>query len=590
MKINACGVIHLALRTPKTPKHLIRCKMQPTNACSTLSGKSTTNSHYNNWPNSIGFDSHYEERSPLQLRVEGTIPSYATGTLFRTGCGPRTVDANNGSTFKVNHWFDNFAQIHRFQIAASEPGHPPQVTYTSRLLSDGLIEKVKKTGKLNGFTFARRYEPCKSFFKKLQSVWVADTPQKPNEVNVGVTMSANHPGLSRTGSSVKKPRDRAPLTTLQTQTDSQEFQMIDPETLEPIGLAQQKTLHPDLKGAVSAAHAEHDPATGDVYNYNLDFGKTPTYRIWRTSASTGKTSVLATFSHAPAYLHSLFLTENYVVMCVWNSFYAMGGASILWHKNLLDAMKWDGTKPATWFVVDKWTAKEGGKGIVATFESDPMFCFHTINAFEEKSESGSVDIVADLAAYENMEVLDRFYYDNMLSDSPNAATWSDPSNNAVRPTYRRYRLAAIPSQASKKPIKAVCEYKSSPTETPELPTLAPSVVTKKHRYIYGINDSGKSTFADSLVKYDVETHTVKRWSRHGHTAGEAIFVPDPQSTEEDGGVLLTVVLDGIEGKSYLLVLDARDLTELAKAHVDGVIGIAFHGLYVGGDTAVTCRL
>lgn len=554
---------------------------------STSSGEERKTAHYNDWPNSGGFDSHYEERSPVQLRVEGTIPSYASGTLFRTGCGPRTVDTKSGSTFKVNHWFDNFSQLHRFQIGASPSGQPSQVTYTSRLISDGLIEKVRNTGKLEGFTFARRYEPCKSLFKKLQSVWVADSSPKPNELNIGVTMSVDHPGLSKTGSATKGVQES---NSLMTKTDAQTFQMIDSETLEPIGIAQQTTLHPDLKGLGSAAHAEHDPATGDVYNYNLDFGKTGTYRIWRASASTGETSVIATFNHTPAYLHSLFLTENYVVLCIWNSFYTMGGASILWHKNLLDAMKFDGTRPATWFVVDKRTAKAGGKGLLATYESDPMFCFHTINAFEEKSTDGSVDIVVDLAAFDNMKVLDRFYYDNMLSHSPNAAKWSDLSNNDVRPTYRRYRLASVPPEPSRKSLKADCEYRSSPTETPELPTLAPSVGTKKHRYIYGINDSGKSTFADSLIKYDVETHTVKRWRKHGHTAGEAIFVPDPQSNEEDGGVLLTVVLDGIEGKSYLLVLDAKDLTEVARAHVDGVVGIAFHGLFQGAEAKVTSRL
>ena len=544
-------------------------------------------SHYNDWPNAIGFDCHYEERTPVQLRVEGTIPSYVTGTLYRTGCGPRTIETDKPSTFQVNHWFDNFAQMHRFQICASASGESAQVTYNSRLLSDGMIENVKKTGSLAGITFARKYEPCKSFFKKLQSVWVSEAPPKFNEVNIGVTMSADHPGLSKTGKAVKTSQQSHGGATLMTKTDAPTFQMIDPETLEPIGIAHQKTLNPELKGPVSAAHAEYDPATGDVFNYNLDFGKTGSYRVFRASASTGETSVIATFNHAPAYLHSLFLTENYLAICVWNSFYTMGGTTILWHKNLLDAMKWDNTKPATWFVIDKRTTKEGGKGLVATYESDPMFCFHTINAFEEKKADGSIDIVADLAAYDNMDVLDRFYYSNLLSDSPNAAKLSDPSNNASRPTYRQYRLASVPPKPDKTPKKAICEYRSGTTETPELPTIASSRVTKKHRYIYGVNDSGLSTFADSIVKYDAQNHTVKRWSKHGHTAGEAIFVPDPQSDEEDGGVLLTVVLDGIEGKSYLLVLNARDLTEVAKAHVDGVVGLAFHGLYQSTRTDAT---
>lgn len=52
---------------------------------------------------------------------------------------------------------------------------------------------------------------------------------------------------------------------------------------------------------------------------------------------------------------------------------------------------------------------------------------------------------------------------------------------------------------------------------------------------------------------------------------------------EDDGVLLTVVLDGSAGNSYLLVLDARDLREVGRAHVDGVIGFGFHGTFVGGE-------
>jgi torulene dioxygenase len=546
--------------------------------------------HFKDWPNSIGFDVHYEERSPVELRVEGRVPSYVSGTLFRTGSGPRTVQSNNGkdTIYSVNHWFDNFSQIHRFQIHPTQGEQKPRVTYSSRLLSDGIIEKVRTEGKLNGFTFGKRYDPCKSFFKKVQSVFHSDPPPEPNEVNVGVTITANHPGLSKTGKSIRG-QQQSGLSTLMTKTDAQTFQMLDPETLEPIGIANQKTLHPELSGPMSAAHAAHDPVTGDVFNFNLNFGRSGVYKIWRTAASTGETSILATINHSPAYIHSLFLTEHSVVLCVWNSFFTMGGASILWNRNLMDAMRFDASKPAAWFVIDKKPLRDGGKGLVASYESDAMFCFHTINAFEETSADGSLDIVADLVGYENMDVLDSFYYQNMMSDSPEAKKWSE--NKTCRPTNRRYRLN-IPATQTKQTMRAVRENLSNEHVAVELPTLAPSVITKKHRYIYGINDSGKSTFADSIVKHDLDTGTIQRWSKHGHTAGEAIFVPDPASMQEDGGVLLTVVLDGIEGKSYLLILDAKDLSEVGKAHVDGVVGIAFHGLYVGetADITPTARL
>jgi len=49
---------------------------------------------------------------------------------------------------------------------------------------------------------------------------------------------------------------------------------------------------------------------------------------------------------------------------------------------------------------------------------------------------------------------------------------------------------------------------------------------------------------------------------------------------EDDGVLLSVVLDGPAGKSYLLVLDAQTMTEVGRAQLDGVVGFGFHGTHV----------
>lgn len=532
-------------------------------------------SHFNDWPNAVGLDAHYEERNPVELEVDGQIPSYVRGTLFRTGLGPRVLDTAGGGTFKVNHWFDNFSQVHRFEIDPTG-----KVIYNSRLTSDGLIEKAQSSGKLEGITFGKKYEPCKSFFKKVQSVFKPAREDGNNERNVGVTITGNYPGLSRTGDAASTPYTTGSLKQITMKTDASVFQILDPQTLEPVGIAEQSTLHPDLNGQMSAAHTEHDPQTGDVFNFNLKLGRSSTYKLFRTSTSTAKTSILASFTAAPAYVHSFFLSDKYAVLCIWNSHYTKGGASVLWNRNMLESMAWDGTQPATWYIIDKRAPEDGGKGLIAKFESDAFFCFHTVNAYEE-TINGKTDIVADLIGYEDMSVLNRFYFENMLSDSPAAARWSDPSNNRVRPTYRRYRLPSIPDKPTTVVSRVLLEHQSAHHDTPELPTINPKFSTSRHRYIYGICDTGLSTFADSLIKYDSITQRVQRWSKHGHTAGEAIFVPDPNSLDEDGGVLLTVVLDGHAGKSYLLILDAKTFDTVATAHVDGVVGLAFHGLWAG---------
>ncbi|RMD44466.1 hypothetical protein DV735_g633, partial [Chaetothyriales sp. CBS 134920] len=531
---------------------------------------SKPNPHFNDWPNSQGFDTSYVEESPVELQVEGTIPPWVSGTLFRPAPGPREVSSKTGNTYRVSHWFDFLCQVHRFQIVQTDDG--AKVIYNSRLVTDGLIQRISERGSMDGVTFARKYDPCKSFFAKLQSFFFPgpSAPPKPNEVNVTVTMSKNFPGLARDGSPTKTSYDMAKMETLYLKTDAPFLQSIDPETLEPVGVAYQKSLHPDLKGHSSASHAQLDPLTGDVFNFNMEFGRTGTYRVFQVSAATGKTSILAKFSHFPAYLHSLFLSENYVVLCVWNSFFRAGGLGVLWNHNIVDAISYDPSQPATWFVIDK---NADGRGVVASYQSDPFFCFHSINTYEEPSADGTtVDIFADLSGFSNMDVINRFYYENLMSDSPEAVKWS--SDESIRPTYRQYKL---PSPSS--PLRAELLFVSPTDNCPELPIINPAVSTHKHRFIYGINDSGKSTLADSLIKYDTQTHTIIRWSQHGHTASEPVFISNPDATEEDDGVLLSVILDGIEGRSYLAIFNAKTMQQIATAAVNGIVGLGFHGLY-----------
>jgi torulene dioxygenase len=46
---------------------------------------------------------------------------------------------------------------------------------------------------------------------------------------------------------------------------------------------------------------------------------------------------------------------------------------------------------------------------------------------------------------------------------------------------------------------------------------------------------------------------------------------------------LTVVLDGYIDKSYLLVLNAKDLTEVGRAEMQGPMAFGFHGAYKGRE-------
>ncbi|KAK2750024.1 hypothetical protein FQN55_002742 [Onygenales sp. PD_40] len=559
-----------------------------------MGSSETSPKSYNDWPNHQGFNSSYEERTPVELKVSGDIPSWAAGVLYRTGTGRSEIETDSKKIYKVAHWFDGMAVVHRFQILQPDAEHSSvRVIYNSRSTCDGQIEQIRKTGRGKVMSFGAKYDPCTSYFKKVMSLFQpapARDTTTPDMQSIAITLSVNFPGIDRTAKE-KTSGHASGIQTLTNKTDAAVFQTIDPETLEPIGVASQTVLHPDLKGPISAAHAKADPVTGDVYNFNLDLGRTPVYRVFTVSASTGQTSILATIDSARAsYLHSFFLTKNYVILCIWNSFFAAGGAKILWHRNIVDAIEnYDGSKPATWYVIDRRPADKGGKGLVATYESDPFFCFHTINAYEEPSPSGNgTDIVADIVTYPNLDVLKRFYLPNIISTSPTASEYCSKINNNDRNRYKRFRLPTIPSTPSPKakPQRATCEFTIDYKDAPELPTLNPGYITKPHRYVYGVTDTGKSSFLDGIVKIDTVTKKAVHWNYQGQNAGEPIFVPrklaagEEGQLDEDDGVLLSVVLDGFTGTSYLLVLDAKSMTEVGRAEVNGAIGFGFHGTHV----------
>lgn len=557
---------------------------------------------FNNWPNDAGvrpvlphkpqicgvadhimlqFDVIHEEIEPVELQVSGSIPSYVSGTLYRTGPGGYQVQADNGTTFSVDHWFDGFCQNHRFQIIQSNK--TTRVVYNSRRSVDPLIQSIRKTGNMSGFSFGQKRDPCVSFFKKVMSMFVPE--QRPlDQFNVGVTLSVNPPGLKDVDTSKGKNKGGGHASGIQSlwaKTDAAKLREIEPETLEPLGLATQAILHPDLIGNLSAAHAKSDPVTGDVFNYNLALGREQTYRIFRVSAATGKTDILAIITDAPAaYLHSSVITENYFILCVWSGQYSWGGAKILWETNMLDAIApFDPSKKALWYVIDR----KHGKGVVAKYECDPFFCFHTTNAWEEPSPSDSsqIDIVADLSVYENLDIIKRFYYNNIKSTSPGSLDYVGDKRGSCDVFLRRWRLPGVntaidtPTEAREVVVVHTAEHEHSC----ELPVINPRFLTKRSRYIYGVSDRGLSTFFDGLVKYDLETHTPTYWSVQGHSPGEPIFVADPEGTTEEDGVLLSVVLNGFEEKSYLLVLDAKTMKEVGRASMSCVVGFGFHGIY-----------
>lgn len=200
---------------------------------------------------------------------------------------------------------------------------------------DSLMEDIAAKGRYDGYTFAQKSDPCMSLFvEKAMCLFTAVPRATPGNTNVPVTIATSEVGFPADCviANPTKGHTMSKASHLVARTDEGHIKALDPETLEPIGIAHQQSLHHLLKGPLSASHSQTDPSTGDVFNYNLDLGYETTYRVFKTSARTGKTGILATISSpgiAPAYMHSSLLTEDFVVLCVWNAHLMAGGIKVL---------------------------------------------------------------------------------------------------------------------------------------------------------------------------------------------------------------------------------------------------------------------
>lgn len=213
-------------------------------------------------------------------------------------------------------------------------------------------------------------------------------------------------------------------------------------------------------------------------------------------------------------------------------------------------------------------------------KTDPYFCFHTINAYEEGD-----DIIVDLSAYDDHSILNALKLDNIRF----------PLEHPAYPkgSPKRFLLSEVSSLPKGTTAPATTVFYCPKTKLIELPTIHPAKYHRKYRYCYGISIGGgrEAVISDQILKLDMdhpdidspeihENGSGQVWREEGCVPGEPVFVPRPGGTEEDDGVVLTVVLDPTLLRSKLVILDAGTMKEVARAEMKTAFPMGFHGAFV----------
>ena len=78
----------------------------------------------------------------------------------------------------------------------------------------------------------------------------------------------------------------------------------------------------------------------------------------------------------------------------------------------------------------------------------------------------------------------------------------------------------------------------------------------------------------------MKTKDVKSWEADNCYPSEPVFIQCPNTTSEDDGVVLSAVI-GVQGqKSFLLILNGKDMTEIARAYVPVKLIPLVHGEFL----------
>ena len=395
-----------------------------------------------------------------------------------------------------------------------------RVSYGNRYLESRSYRAARERGRMVYGEFAT--DPCRSLFKRVQTLFSPGSAL-PDNANINVTrLGERFIAMTETPLPVQ----------------------FDPHTLETADVRPY-----EAPGQLTTAHPHLDRASGGMLNYAAKLGRISSYRFFQIAPNESKPRAIASLPvKEPAYMHSFGLTERWLVLAEF-PFVVNPLALALSGRPYIENYRWKPELGTRFTLVERSTGKATGG-----FETDACFAFHHVNAYDDGNE-----VVVDLCAFSDAGVIEDLYLERLRAGKPVQA-----------PELARFRLRVSDRSVSRQRL----------TEGEiELPRINYRRCNERpYRYVWG-NANGAGGWLERIVRIDTTDGATLSWSQPGCYPGEPVFVAHPEAEREDDGALLSVVLDATLGTSFLLVLDASDLSELARAQVPHHIPFGFHGQF-----------
>ncbi|WP_238477452.1 carotenoid oxygenase family protein [Natranaeroarchaeum sulfidigenes] len=457
-----------------------------------------------------GFRTLTTELHDHRPTIEGEIPGWLSGTLVRNGPGRFDIGEH-----RVNHWFDGLAMLRRY---AFENG---ALRYSNRFLRTEAYGDAMD-GRLTG-QFGTDTRGWRRIVETIRSLGL---PEPTDNANVHVAeVDGEYVALT------EAPRRIA----------------FDPETLETRG---EFRFEDDFPEHLTAAHLVDDPHREELVGFTTEFGRRPTYHIYRVPAGSRSRERIASIdANGPAYIHDVSVTGEHVVLVESPLVISVLRALNPFSQGVTDMLDWQPDRPMRVLVVDR----ESGE-LLAEPTTAAAFTFHHVNAYVE---DGS--IILDLVEFSDDRIV--------------GAMAMEELDGVGFPSVPDGRLFRYEIDLERERIDRSRLYDGGM----ELPRIVRPKIGRQHRYAFG--QATDRDGANGLVKVDCETGAAQEWWERSVFVEEPIPIQKPDPEAEDDGVVLATALDVEREQTILLVFDATVLTELARAYLPHPEPFGFHGRF-----------
>jgi all-trans-8'-apo-beta-carotenal 15,15'-oxygenase len=469
-----------------------------------------------------GYRSLKQESDYWIDEIEGEIPTELSGTLFRNG--PGLLDVNGE---RVQHPFDGDGMICAIAFQNGRAHFRNRFVKTEGFLAEQEAGRILYRG---------------VFGTQKAGGWLA------NAFDIRIKNIANT-NVLYWGEKLLALWEAA------------QPHRLDPNTLDTIGLE-------DFDGALSdgapfSAHPRLDPSSqfdgGNpcLVNFSIKAGVSFTITIYELDVQ-GR--IVRQHDHPVpgfAFIHDFAITPNYCIFfqnpVKFNPIPFFAGL-----RSAGECIQFQPDQPTKIVIIPRDTTVRPKPRILETHSG---FVFHHANAFEQDG-----GIVIDSVCYESLPTVEP------------GSDYLETDFDALDPGQLwRFRVNLETGSVDRHLLEARCC---------EFPFIHPAKMGRQHRYIYMAAAHAPSGNAphQAILKVDVETdeRLVQSFAPKGYVS-EPIFVPRGLASEltgaEDEGWLLTMQFDSERERSAIVILDAKDLSIVARLYLKHHVPYGLHGSF-----------